>query len=211
MWRESYVSTAQALPIVNFDFTGTGGMGPGGNPHGLPQGWLMTDEITFSVDGLELTITGTDSGLPGSSADLFRTPLGGFGVDDPQGLSNVGADESLIFDFSPERVFELSALVVEVGNQATGTLEVIIDDTITESISWISGGAAVVAHNFAQTFSGSKFEFRPTGPQGNPFRIAGLTVEVVPEPTSVALMSLGLLGFGMRSIKDRRFKHVFHG
>ncbi len=178
---------------ITYDFTG--GTGPAGNPFGLGIGDIGPS-INVSSGGLSVTITGKDSGPPGLSANIHRSAPGGLGVVDNGGLSRVGFDEALEFDFTPATVLGLSTLLLEVGpGPASGSLDLYVDNIFAENIAWNNGGFNLEFHAFNSTPTGSIFEFRGNT---NGFRIAELTVQVVnapiPEPSTMLLFGTGVLG-----------------
>ncbi len=167
---------------ITFDFTGADATA---NDLDLATGDLGHSQ-TVESDGLEVTITAWDD--VGDQGDLHRNGNNGLGVLGSPGANRVGGTEFIKLDFTPEVVKAASSVIFERGGQA-GSLEVWIDGSLEDTISWAAGaGNSKFTHNFGSV-EGSIFEFRA---KTDNFRIVSFSV--VPEPGTLALMGLGMFG-----------------
>lgn len=188
------VNTATATSIV-YDFSGSS--------LGLGTGNLGVSTVSVSSSGLDLSVEALDEF--GAAGELARNNMNGLGVVGEPGTgqetNQVGADanggESLVFDFSPSFATILETIVFELGQEA-GSLDVFADNVLLDTISWTAttGGGNTGNSDVAFTFSAplaartaQSFTFQAVE---DSFRVKSLTVQRIPEPTSVMLFAFGL-------------------
>ena len=192
----SLVVAGQAsASTVTYDFTGSSS--------GLGTGNLGVSSANVISGGLALTIEALDEF--GAAGIIARNDLTGLGVVGGPGTgqetNQVGADsnggEALIFDFAPNSVTIVETVVFELGMEA-GSLDVLADNVLLETISWTaatgtgSTGNSSIAHTFAAPLSArtaQSFTFRAVE---DSFRVSSLTVTPIPEPASLAIASIAI-------------------
>lgn len=200
------IGPAQAT-TVTYDFSG--------NSSGLGTGNLGVSSAMVSSGGLDLTINALDEF--GAAGELARNNMNGLGVVGEPGagqeINQVGADanggEAIEFDFAPSFATILDTIVFELGMEA-GSLNVLADNVVIDTISWsaTTGGGNTGNSDVAHTIAGSvaartaqSFTFQAVS---DSFRVKSLTVQLVPEPASLALFALGIAAIALRSQRDAR-------
>ena len=186
--------------VVTYDFTGSP------NSLGLGDGNLGVSSATVTSGGLGMEISGLDEF--GAAGILARNDTVGLGVVGEPGTgqesNNVGADnnggEALTFDFSPNAVAILSTAVFELGSEA-GSFNVLADNVLLDTIVWTAangGGTMTGNSSIDYTFTAplaartaQAFTFQAVE---DSFRVLSLTVDGVPEPTTLAIGLIGMLG-----------------
>jgi hypothetical protein len=174
--------TADATPIT-FDFRGT----------------VENFQTSFDFGvAPELTVHVTGSALPEQPRGVIQSSLGlGVwqpGVDPNKQVENGGVVDQLVLDFSGEVILMLATFTSYINGDTF---------TVSGDGSWSSPLASVV--NFSYVY-GDTFIFSPgdgvTSTSGAPadlFRLASITVEKVPEPSTLLLLGIGCLGLaGLR-------------
>lgn len=194
---------------ITYDFSGSSS--------GLATGNLGVSSATVMSDGLSAEISGLDES--GSAGTLARNDLHGLGVVGEPGTgqqtNDVGSDstgsEALVVDFAPNSVAIVDAVFFELGMEA-GELEVLADNVLLETVSWTEATGAGNTGNsdVMYTFSGSfaertaqSFTFRALT---DTFRLKSLTVSLVPEPASLGLGIIGLLGIAATTRRRRQMQ-----
>ncbi len=194
------VGTAHAVPVgtvLTYDFTGNDTGPPNPNPLGLAVGDLGTNTINVAdpLFGVSVVITGFDADVDNNETALNHDHLqrngpNGLGIFGDEQNNRIGTDEAVQFDFSPIVALGVSSVIFE-GGSGIGSFDVFVDNVFAETINFNVGGSTHVNHLFSSAPVGSIFEFRGVK---NGFRIVELTVQVVPEPSTMLLFGTGVLG-----------------
>ncbi len=170
------VNPAQAAKLKQFDFAGP---------------FTTASFLDFTVDGL--TVTATADAEDGTGR--VRRTDGGLGVVDGRGwgreIDAAGGIETLFLDFG-QKVSLVSASFGFV--RENGNFNLFVDDNPTFVNTKISEGGVFDFSNFDLTEKTAQV-FSFTANLRSPYSLQSITVETVPEPTTLlALIAVGGLG-----------------
>jgi hypothetical protein len=198
-----YVNTG-AFATATVAFMGDPNLGVGT----IPQLVLTIDakDINFSEDGgYGWQFTGAAGGIGGNG--LVRSRIASFGGDVTMKMQGTAAEVTSTALYSQADYTSITDL------QLTYTWDLVNDTMLmTANGSGIlaAGGPGTISYSnsFAQDLSGivnlTGFRTRQQG-QGTSFmQLDAVTIEVIPEPSTVALVVVGLTALGSMALRRRR-------
>ncbi len=181
------LSTSANAGLIEFDFE---------NPNKL-----STNELQYNINGIMLTITAFDSN--GDAAKVHRN-ADGLGVTSGDNKRVDGGDY-LVFQFNGPALTTFNDITImfpTVLRWADNALQT--NDEVSYEVLDISGSyvntlsSNIESMNLGKSI-GAGQEVMIGSNIGNGVRIAGINVSVqVPEPTTIAVFGLGLIGLGLR-------------
>lgn len=156
--------------------------------------------VNYTVGGYTLNVAAFEST---SVANVHRQ-WNGLGVDGSGPQTNISAPESIVFKL--DKVFN-------------GTVEILFTNWNRFDMAEVSGSAVsteviagVAANPFTSLFSGTEFTvtaLEVANTINDKFRIQSITFtpdlsQAIPEPSTIAVLSLGLIGLGLRRRKSSK-------
>jgi hypothetical protein len=150
---------------------------------------------TYNINGFELTVEAFDPSDNNASNKINRSDSG-LGVHNNPNSNSIGTGEYLVFTFTELFYGHLN---ITFGNWGVNRNKP--NRTDVAGIA-LNGGVSTTfgAGNGPFTSDDAAIKsFTVMGISGNGFRVAN--VELVPEPSALAILGLGLLGLGIRRFK----------
>jgi hypothetical protein len=142
----------------------------------------------YNLNGIVLTVTAFDDDEKNPKQKVDRSALG-LGVNGNPKSGQIGNNEYLVFTF--DEIF-YGHLNITFGNWNRGDVAKITSND--DATSRFRRNNGIFTSDYAAVSS-----FRVEGTSKNAFRVAN--IELVPEPSALVILGLGLLGLGARRLK----------